>query len=99
MKRFIIIGLVTTAVLMLRAPQASAYPAFGRDWNRRHGWIVWADNDRGYWIRTTCHWYAGRYWTWRIKLPPHWYKWTTSDSGSWGNHKPVNLRCKYVRLY
>jgi hypothetical protein len=99
MTRKLIVGLLAVVILMLGAPQASAMPTYGRDWTARNGWIVWAENDRGYWIKTTCHWWAGSNWTWRIKLPPRDYQWTQSDAGSWGNRKPQNLRCSYTRLY
>jgi hypothetical protein len=74
-----------------------AGPAFGSRWTYRHGWIVWADNDRPYTIHTRCRWYAGgNYWHTSWWIRPYHKVWTTSDAGSWGNSRPRNLRCSYT---
>lgn len=96
----VLLGLLLVAVLFLVRPGgASASPQYGYRWTAAHGWVVWADNDRYYTIRTKCHWYAGGYWhsSWYIR--PFRTVWTTSDAGSWGNRKPQNLRCSYVRAW
>jgi hypothetical protein len=90
--------LALTLTLGFAAP-AQAAPQYGYRFTARHGWIVWADNDRFFSIRTRCHWIAGGYrWTTNWVLAPGGFKWTTSDAGSWGDHRPRRLGCSFVRL-
>jgi hypothetical protein len=96
MKKLLAVAVV--AVMLFIASPASAWPSYESDWNRRHGWIVKVHNDRNYWIRTRCRWWAGSNWTWSVRLPPHYFKWTTSDAGGWGNRRPQNLHCSFVRI-
>lgn len=97
MKRLLVIFAVTAALVLGQAGTAVAVPRYGSRFTAAHGWIVWANNDRFYPIRTRCHWRAGAYWhtSWRIR--PGGYAWTTSDAGSWGDNRPIGLRCSYVR--
>jgi hypothetical protein len=104
MKQFLIgilLGLLLVAVLFIVRPgQAEASPQFGYRWTSNHGWIVWVDNDRYYSIRSTCSWWiGGNRWHFSHIVPAFGYRWTTSDAGSWGDRRPYNLRCSYVRSY
>ena len=96
----VLLGLLLVALLVIVRPgQAEASPQYGYKWTSNHGWIVWVDNDRYFPIRTTCHWFANGIWHFTHRVPAFGYRWTTSDAGSWGNRRPQNLRCSYVRAY
>jgi hypothetical protein len=97
----VLLGLLLVAVLFIVRPgTAQAAPEYGYRWTSNHGWIVWADNDRYFPIRTRCHWYAnGSRWTTNWYIRPFKTVWTTSDEGNWGNRRPQNLRCSFVRAY
>jgi hypothetical protein len=98
-KLLVTVALALTMALGSAAP-AQAVPEYGRLYTDAHGWIVWANNDRYFPIRTRCHWTAGGYrWTTNWRIAPHGFKWTTSDAGSWGNRIPRNLSCSFVRAY
>jgi hypothetical protein len=101
MRRLMLVLAVAALLLVGLVPSASAAPAFGSRWTARHGWIVWADNDRAYPIRTRCSWFAGgSRWTTNWRLAAYvGYSWTTSDAGNWGNRRPRNLHCSYRRTY
>lgn len=92
--------LVLSLTFGLAPGVAQASPQYGYRWTARHGWIVWLDNDRYFAIRSTCHWYAGgTRWHFSHLIAPFAYRWTTSDAGSWGNNRPRNLSCSYVRAW
>jgi hypothetical protein len=96
----VLLGLLLIALLFVVHPgRADASPQYGSRWTASHGWIVWANNDRPFTIHTKCHWYAGGYWHTSWYIHPYKTLWTTSDAGSWGNRRPQNLRCSYVRAY
>lgn len=98
-KLLLVVGLVAILLFGVIAP-AQASPMYGQRWTARNGWIVWADNDRYFPIRTNCHWWTGgTRWhiSWRIN--PGGYRWAYSDAGNYGNRKPYNLSCSYRRTY
>jgi hypothetical protein len=97
-KRFLAC-ILTVLALMLVAQPAQAMPTYGSRYTARNGWIVWAKNDRPYYIKSTCRWSAsGTAWVSHWRIRPHFTLWTTSDAGNWGDSKPQHLRCTYVRL-
>jgi hypothetical protein len=97
--RKLILGIVLITSLLALAPPAQAMPTYGQRFTATHGYIVWAKNDRYFTIRTRCHWTAGGYrWTTNWVLYPGAFKWTTSDAGNWGDRRPRNLGCNYVRI-
>ena len=99
MKRLLVSFAIIASLVFGQAGPAVAAPNYGYRFTARHGWIVWADNDRIFPIRTRCHWFAGSYWHTRWLLMPNDYAWTTSDAGSWGDRRPRGLSCSYVRVY
>lgn len=97
MRRVLLIGALVLALLVAFVPSAQAAPRYGQRWTSRNGWIVYV---RGDWApsRVRCSWWAGGRWTTNWYVPAYDYKWTTSDAGNYGNRRPQNLRCTYVRL-
>ena len=78
---------------------AEATPRYGYRYTASHGYIVWNRNDYQGPVRARCSWYAsGSRWTTNWLLSSGEYEWTTSDAGNWGNRRPRNLHCNYVRL-
>jgi hypothetical protein len=95
----LLIGIVLITSLLVLAPPAQATPRYGYRYTAAHGYIVWNRNDYQGPVRARCSWYAqGTRWTTNWFLSSGEYKWTTSDAGNWGNRRPRNLRCNYVRL-
>jgi len=95
----LIVGIVTITSLLVLAPSAQAVPHYGYRYTVSHGYIVWNRNDYLGPVRAKCHWYAGgQGWHTNWVLSNGEFVWTTSDAGNWGNARPHNLDCNYIRL-
>ena len=98
MKKLIVWAVLLTSLFVL-APPAQATPRYGYRYTASHGYIVWNRNDYRGPVRARCSWYtSGGRWTTNWILSNGEYEWTTSDAGNWGNRRPRNLDCNYVRL-
>ena len=98
MRKFLI-GIVLITSLFVLVPPAQAVPRYGQRYTAAHGYIVWNRNDYQGAIRARCSWYAGnRRWTTNWVLSSGEFEWTTSDAGNFGNNRPRNLDCNYIRL-
>jgi hypothetical protein len=87
-------------LFVIHPGQANAAPQYGYRFTLTHGYIVWVTNDRYFPIQSTCHWWAGgNRWHFSHLIPAGAYRWTTSDAGSWGDNRPRNLSCSYVRAF
>jgi hypothetical protein len=95
----LVILLLTGLLISVGSQAASAGPRWGDKHNNTYGWVVWGTNTLTYPIRMNCHWYTknDRYWRFAWKIRPDAYKWTTSDSGGYGDFKPYNLKCTWRR--
>ena len=99
MKKALIALALGLTLLIGSAAPAQATPRYGQRWTTRNGYIVWNRNDWQGPVRARCSWTAGGYrWTTNWILSNGEYEWTTSDAGNWGDRRPRNLRCNYVRL-
>jgi hypothetical protein len=97
MRKFLI-GIVLITSLLALAPSTQAAPRYGYRWTAAHGYIVEVRGDARP-SRYRCTWTAGGdRWVFAHYLPAYGYQWTTSDAGNWGNARPRNLDCNYVRL-
>jgi len=97
MKRIIAAVAIAAALTLTMAPAAEAAPRFGRRHTASSGYIVWVRGDSDY-ARVHCSWYANsKRWKFSWLIRPHEYKWTTSDSGAWGDYRPTQLDCTYHR--
>jgi hypothetical protein len=98
-RRVLGILLLTGLLSSVGLPVASARPRWGEKHNNTDGWIVWGTNSMNYAIRMRCHWYTknDHYWRFSWKIRPDAYKWTTSDSGGYGDFKPLDLKCTWRR--
>jgi hypothetical protein len=98
MKRTIAAVAIVAALTLTMAPAAQAAPHFGRRWTSAWGFIVWVQGGGAFYMRSRCTWTAGnRSWHVSWLLSPHEYKWTTSDTGGWGDHRPRHLNCTFTR--
>lgn len=97
MKKLIVWGALIVSLFVL-APPAQAVPRYGYRYTASHGYIVWNRNDYQGPVRARCHWNAGGYWHTNWLLSNGEFEWTTSDAGNWGNVRPRNLTCTYIRL-
>jgi hypothetical protein len=94
----VLVGLILALTLGTAVP-AQAVPRYGYRFTASHGYIVWNRNDYQGPVRARCHWNAGgSRWTTNWILSNGEFEWTTSDAGNWGNARPRNLACSYVRL-
>lgn len=97
MRKLLLLALVVTMMFTL-APTAQAVVRYDSRFTSRNGWIVIVQNDSR-WSRVRCHWSAsGTYWHTNWLMRPFERNWTTSDAGNWGDRRPRNLDCTFVRV-
>jgi len=97
MRKFLI-GIVVLTSLFVLVPSAQAAPRYDYKWTAAHGYIVYVVGDAQP-SRYRCTWRAdGHSWVFAHYLPAFGRQWTTSDAGNYGNARPRNLDCTYVRV-